>query len=212
MTSCLRLGPALLALALLVGMPACLGGQTGQESKGHMECAEEFEVVALDSDSAFGFSALAVLNNVSEPLTAQARFFRLELTREVTLELGAARAARAVRPVTGPVGCEERLEIDVEVRFRSPDGAFDESFETTVHALGISSWSLKQSVSLADLGGTYDGSEYDLANFGNPRLRIDAEFQSGAFSGRIWLEGDDETPGDSSSPTSANVAEWPARP
>ena len=202
---------ALLGLAML-SMPACLGGQTGQESDGTEDCGSESEAVALDSDTDLGFSALAVLANVPEPLTAEARFFQLELTREVTLELGQARAARAVRPSTGLTGCQERVEIDLDARFSSHDGALDESFETTLHALALSSWSLQQSLPLADLTGSYDGSEYDLGNFRNPSLRVDAKFQSGAFSGRIWLEGDDPTPGDGIDPTSAYVAEWPVPP
>lgn len=211
MKLCLLLRRALLGLALL-SIPACLGGQTGQESEENLDCEYESEAVALDAETALGFSALAVLANVTEPLTAEARFFQLELTRDVTLELGQAAAARAVRPGTGLAGCQERVEIDLEARFSSHDGALDESFETTLHALAVSSWSLRQPLPLDELTGSYDGSEYDLRNFRNPRLRVDAEFQSGAFSGRIWLEGDDPTPGDGSDPTTPHVAEWPAPP
>jgi hypothetical protein len=211
MTFCLPVRRALLGLAML-STPACLGGQTGQESEGTEDCGYESEAVALDSGTALGFSALAVLANVPEPLTAEARFFQLEFTRDVTLELGQARAARAVRPGTGLAGCEERVEIDLDARFSSHDGALDESFATTLHVLAVSSWSLKQSLLLADLTGSYDGSEYDLGNFRDPSLRVDAELQSGAFSGRIWLEGDDPTPGDGIDPTSAYVAEWPVPP
>jgi hypothetical protein len=213
MTFCLPLRHALLGLAML-SMPACLGGQTGQESEDTVDCEYEYEseAVALDAETPLGFSALAVLANVTEPLTAQARFFQLELTRDVTLELGQAGAARAVRPGTALAGCQERVEIDLEARFSSHDGALDESFETTLHAVAVSSWSLRQSLPLTDLTGSYDGSEYDLRSFRNPSLRLDAEFRKGAFSGGIWLEGDDPTPGDGSDPTSPYVAEWPAPP
>jgi hypothetical protein len=197
---------------LALSLAGCLGGQTGQESEAAPECEEQAQAVELDESTSLAFSAEGVLAAAGSPLRAPARFFNAGITREVTLTLHSATAARVVTPLRSSPECPQRLEVDVSASFATDDGAFDETFATTLGARGVNNWSLQRTLPLADLHGSYDASEYDLGTWDNPRIRIDADLHGGTFSGRLWLDGDDPRPGDGSEPTSANVAEWPASP
>jgi hypothetical protein len=197
---------------LVLSLAGCLGGQTGQDSEAAPDCEEQAQAVELDMSTSLGFSADGVIAAAGSPLRAQARFFGAGVTREVSLRLQSATAARVVRPAPGSVGCVERLEIDASVSFATADGAFDESFATTLRALDVRTWSLQHTLPLAQLHGSYDASEYDLETGSSPRIRIEAHRQGDAFSGRLGLDGDDARPGDGSEPTSAYIAEWPFSP
>lgn len=197
---------------LALSLVGCLGGQTGQEPEVAVHCEEETQAVALAMSTKLGFSAEDVIGAAGSALRAQARFFEQGVSRKVTLTLQSASAARLVTPLPGSSGCVERLEIDALLSFATDDGAFDESFVAALQARDVRSWSFRHTLPLAELRGSYSGSEYDLRTWASPRIRIDADLRGEDFSGQLWLEGDDPRPDDGSEPTSAYVAEWPFTP
>lgn len=205
-------------LPLLV-LTACPAGRPADEGP---HCEDTRTGIASDELTPLGFSVDDVLAGV--PLEEATRLVYADGT-STDLTVGFARAAgayfvdsEAVYPEGGvttdiAVICEDRIEVEGMFPFATADGAFSESFASTLFATA-ESVSIHEVLELDNLNGSFDlvpfvqAEDYDALS-----AWIDVQFVDGASRGTIsgQASGEDECSGDECSAwaESVEVAEWP---
>lgn len=188
---------------LLAACPTVEKPDDGLDSEGP-HCEDTSTAITFDEVTALGFSAADVLLSVP---TAQTTEFAYVDDRSAVLDLGFTPgptawfvASEAVYPDSGEespaigVECEDRVEIDGTFTFTTDDGAFAESFASTVAATG-SAVTLRQELDLDALAGTFDLAFYvQSSDWDELAAWIDVVFVGGASSGAVsgQASGEDE--------------------
>jgi hypothetical protein len=103
--------------------------------------------------------------------------------------------------------CTDRLEIEVEVTFKTDDGAFDETWSVAMSAETADEASFSRELDLATLNGTYeirglDPAEYDKVT-ASVRARLRADTSEGAVS-----EMGEKVEGDTASAVFGDTGTW----
>lgn len=167
-------------------------------------CEDTATVIALDDDTALGFSAnaLVALAVTPSPFAAELVYARGGTT---ALTLGVQNAAEArfidsvavypddgVSPAIG-IECHDRLEVDADATFVTADGAFNEAFAVVLRSEAVDTVTMNASLDPLALQGTYDISldvaEPDLSAFEELSLPIDVAFDSDGSSGTVAVFG-----------------------
>lgn len=177
-----------LALCALAFLPACglLGGQTGQEDKSSSETGCEGSIVDIaDSDGrAIGANAHQVVDRLRGPQRAPLTWTKLQTSTQVTIELDYAGDAARVR--TDAVDCTHKLELDVMLAIKTDDGLLDEHVPATLVATALDLATLDVTIPLAELNGTYDGSEVDGVT-SDASLQIAVEWTGATTHGSVHV-------------------------
>lgn len=205
-------------LPLLV-LTACPDGGKADEGP---HCEDTRTPIAFDEVTSLGFSANDKLAGV--PLEEATRLLYADgVATDLTVGFAPAEGAyfvdsEAVYPeggMTTDIGviCEDRIEVEGMLAFATADGAFSESFASTLSA-SADSVSVHQELDLDGLNGSFDivpfvqSEDYDALS-----AWIDVRFQDGASVGTIsgQASGEDECTGDECTAwaESVEVAEWP---
>jgi hypothetical protein len=165
------------------------------------QCRVEIRALGWEERSALGFSAAETLAAMDAPLRSTALFFDENLRRDLSLNLRGAGTVREAGPVVAT--CAARLEIDVEARWQTDDGAFDETFAVTLMAEGVRDWTIMKSLPLLALTGSYSAAaeNYDFNQY-KRELDLIFLFNDEGFRGALWLPS--TRPG-----YSTELAEWP---
>jgi hypothetical protein len=196
--------PSLLGGLLCLALSGCLGGQTGQGDGAAPACKTETTPIA---DPAAAGITIAGLLGSSGGLSGALHFQRLNADTTLRLQIASINAARGVRPqAEQPQYCTDHFEVDVAATLKTDDGRLDESFTTTLDG-GVYQWTFSTSFPLSQINGSYDGSEFPLDGFKNPRLSVHV-WRSSTFTGSLSLSGDDPNPNDNSTPVSGAVGDW----
>jgi hypothetical protein len=193
------------ALGFVVSAAAVLSGCPRNDVEGDgPTCEDTPTVIALDDDTALGFSAnaLVALAVTPSPFAAELVYARGGSTplTLVVQDPGEARFVDsvAVYPddgVTPAIGieCHDRLEVDANATFVSGDGAFNEAFAVVLRSEAVDAVTMNASLDPLALQGTYDVSldvpEPDLAAFEEVSLPIDVAFDSDGSSGTVAVFG-----------------------
>ncbi|WP_433936533.1 hypothetical protein AB3662_17815 [Sorangium cellulosum] len=189
------------AAAMSAGLFGCgegnpQGGQIGGVHAGEGACHEEAEAIAVDAETALGFSAQDVVTALSGERSAPLTWAKGGSTT-ATLSLGEIVSASFVRSTTPPssgsggaemalaVDCADHLQIEVPLAFSTEDGAFDETFTVKLRALQVSSASFTHRFDLDALQGTYEVTEVDPAEFREVIVYLNGNLSSTAVDGVI---------------------------
>jgi hypothetical protein len=198
---------AWLACALAIG---CLGGQTGQESEGPVDCAIVKRPLAADAETALGFTAADVEALLGEQAESSLLWQRMQTRGELALQLLAVRD-RYLNESTNDA-CSDAVGLDVQVSIRTVDGRLDETLEATVTAEVVDQVSVEAAVAMDAVMGTLTAEELqlDLRNWRDPVLSFQLERGAAGLRGEIYLDGSDPNPNDDRGPVSAAIASLPA--
>lgn len=188
---------ALLPLLLLTGCP----NSTLDEGP---HCEETSTAIGLTDATALGFTAEEVLASIPATQASELEYAD-GTTTPLALSFAAAADARFVdSEAVYPEGdgmmpaidvmCEDYIAIDVTFGFATEDGAFAESFDSTIAAFADST-SLNQELDLAALAGTFDLVPFVTAeDYDALKAWISVSFAEGVSTGEVvgQASGEDE--------------------
>ncbi|MFN7146543.1 MAG: hypothetical protein ACK4YP_22400 [Myxococcota bacterium] len=203
----------------LLALTACPAGRPADEGP---HCEDTRTAIAFDEVTPLGFSANDKLAGV--PLEEATRLLYADgVATDLTVGFAPAEGAyfvdsEAVYPEGGvttdiAVMCEDRIEVEGMFVFATADGAFSESFASTLSA-SAESVSVHQELDLDGLNGSFDLAPYVQAeDYDALAAWIDVSFHDGASVGSIsgQASGEEECTGDACSAWAESVAvgEWP---
>lgn len=207
---------ALLPLLLLTGCP--------KATNDGPYCEETSTTIALDATTTLGFTAADVLATI--PATQDTELQYVDgSTTALALSFAPAAEARfvdseAVYPDNGgmmmdiAVICEDYIAIDTTFGFMTEDGAFAESFASTITASAMGT-TLAQELDLGALTGTFELEPFVTAkDYDSLSAWINVSFSEGVSTGTVsgQASGEDECTGDTCSAWAENVdvGVWPA--
>ena len=194
------------------------GGQTGSEPA---KCEPvQTTSIGLDETTPLGFTVSEALAFTEGSHTATLSWIAgesSELTVEVTPSSdGALFEEREYRSDESGIemamlGCQDAVVIEASVTFITEDGAFDEQWEFKLEAIQAEQVTGFQQLDLDKLGGSYQVTEVDPAEYDEITAFVDFSFEPERFSGeisgqasRVGGEGDDSV----ASATNFEIATW----
>jgi hypothetical protein len=196
------------------------GGQSGEEN---VVCEAVDTVVLADGeDSSLGFGGddlLALAGGEHAGTLAWAKGGETPVLVTVTHQGGEIRFedrewtddGSGMEPALGD--CPDVVAGDVTLAFATEDGAFDESFELAIESADGAEASFWKELDLDALGGTYEVTEIDPAEYDAVRAFLqgtfDAEGSHGVVDGQAErVEGDPSDPDSTASATAFDIATW----
>jgi hypothetical protein len=192
------------------------GGQTGEESFGCL--AVERDAVALTEATRLGFSAeqvLAALGSERRLTLRRANGTTTSLVVSLAYEGGNievqdreyrsddSAAEIALASLELAIDCDDILQLEVELRFSTEDGAFDEVWPVALQANSGGSARVYYGLDLAALNGTYQVTEVDPDNFGRITAALSLNLVGMSWSGS--LDGQAESAAGASDDSSASA-------
>jgi hypothetical protein len=168
------------------------GGQFGSESSSGC-LAVSTTMLPMAEASVLGFSGadlMALVGGDHAATLAWAKGGSTEATVSVNTQATEARYLDREWTDDGSgielaMDCPDVLEVDVIVGFTTADGAFRESWTSKIMAPTAAQASFFQELDLAALGGSYQVTEVNPAEFDEVRAFLDADFDAEGVHGRI---------------------------
>ncbi len=210
--------------AIVIALSGCPEEDPNLDEGASAYCEETRTAVALDEQTALGFSAQEVIDALvfaHETDLDYADGTIAALTLDLIHDGGEARYVDSVAVYPegdeemdlGAILCEAYVEIDVTVDFVTDDGVFDESWELPLQATAADAASFGLSdLTPDDFTGSYDFLAFDPADFDEVTTSVWAAFDMGGPRGEIsemaTSESQDEGGEGVASAENQSVATW----
>lgn len=130
-----------LSIALLAG---CDGGEKDNTGEDELSCTETIDELSIEEDSPLGFGGRAITTLTSGEHDATLTYADSStsgMTLKVSYADGDIRYVDREPPADGGAEwaeiCQDTVEVDVTLIFRTQDDAFDEDWETALYAYDI---------------------------------------------------------------------------
>lgn len=159
-------------------------------------CVDTPSALAADAASPGGFSAVDALALVtgarSHPLTwkdGSQTALSLEVVGDGSGSQWVDSVAEypsdsGISPAIG-IECSSRLEIPINVQFRTDDGAFSDNFSSTLIASTADMASFSIDLVTATLSGSFNAADWPTEDYDTLSMAINASFSSSGDSGTI---------------------------
>lgn len=105
--------------------------------------------------------------------------------------------------------CPDRMDIAVNVTFKTDDGAFDESWSLTLNTTNGTEGALYEALALDGLKGTYAIRELDPADFDEVMAFISVKVSAEGSQGELYEQGS-KVDGETAMAENATAGSWPA--